>query len=71
MVAPIRLTPQTQQARRSIRQIAECFEAFGWVVTPPSEDLGEDFIAHIYFDGRATGVLFHIQAKSITNLQER
>lgn len=71
MVAPIRLTPQTQQERRSIRQIAECFETFGWVVTPPSEDLGEDFIAHIYFDGRATGVLCHIQAKSITNLQER
>lgn len=71
MVAPIRLTPQTQQARRSVRQIAECFEAFGWVVTPPSEDLGEDFIAHIYFNGRSTGVLFHIQAKSITNLQKR
>jgi predicted nucleotidyltransferase len=71
MVAPIRLTPQKQQERRSIRQIADCFEAFGWVVTPPSEDLGEDSIVHIYFDGRATGVLFHVQAKSITNLQKR
>jgi predicted nucleotidyltransferase len=46
-------------------------DEFGWIATPPDEDLGEDFIVHIYLDGRATGVTFHVQEKSVTNLHER
>jgi hypothetical protein len=71
MVAPIRYTPQKQQEKRSLHQISERLDEFGWMPTRPDEDLGEDLIVHLYFEGKATGVLFHLQAKSITNLHER
>jgi predicted nucleotidyltransferase len=60
-----------QQETRSRRQLAERFDEFGWVPSRPDPDLGEDFIVHIYFEGQATGVTFHVQLKSITNLQVR
>lgn len=71
MVAPPRLSPQKQQERQRRHQLAERLEAFGWIVTPPSEDLGEDFLVHIYYKGRATGVIFHLQLKSVTNLAKQ
>lgn len=71
MVAPVRYTPQKRQERISRRQLCERFDEFGWIATPPDEDLGEDFIVHIYLQGRATGVTFHVQEKSVTNLNER
>ncbi|MCK6624811.1 MAG: DUF4365 domain-containing protein [Anaerolineae bacterium] len=71
MVAPVRYTSQKQQERISRRQLCERLDAFGWIATPPDEDLGEDFIVHIYLQGRATGVTFHLQLKSVTNLNER
>ncbi len=71
MVAPVRYTFQKQQERISRRQLCERLDEFGWIATPPDEDLGEDFIVHIYLQGRATGVTFHLQLKSVTNLNER
>lgn len=71
MVAPVRYTPQKQQERISRGQLCERLDEFGWIATPPDEDLGEDFIVHIYLQRRATGVTFHLQLKSITNLNER
>lgn len=66
-----RFTPQIRQEQISRRQLAERLVTFGWLATSPEVDLGEDFIVHIYFDGRATGVTFHIQEKSVTNLLKR
>lgn len=71
MVAPIRDTPQQKQERISLSQIQERFDQFDWLPTKPNVDLGEDLIIHIYHEHRATGVLFHVQAKSVTNLIER
>lgn len=71
MVAPVRYTSQKQQERISRRQLCERLDEFGWIATPPDEDLGEDFIVHIYLQGRATGVTFHLQLKSVTNLNKR
>ena len=71
MNKPIRYTPQKQQERISRRQFCERLEEFGWIAGRPDEDLGEGFIVHIYFQGRATGVTFHVQLKSVTNLTER
>lgn len=70
MSEPIRLTNQKQQELISRKQLGERFVEFGWMPNSP-EDLGEDFIVHIYFHGRATGVTFHVQEKSVTNLHER
>ncbi|MDX1521454.1 MAG: DUF4365 domain-containing protein [Anaerolineae bacterium] len=71
MDKPTRLTPNKTQERISLHQFRERLEQFGWVATRPDEDLGEDFIVHIYFEGQATGVTFHAQIKSITNLDRR
>lgn len=65
-----RLTPAKQQELISRNQFAERLIQFGWMPHVP-EDLGEDFIVHVYFEGRATGVVFHVQIKSIINLQQR
>lgn len=67
---PRRLTPAKQQELISRNQFAERLIQFGWMPHVP-EDLGEDFIVHVYFEGRATGVVFHVQIKSIINLQQR
>ena len=66
-----RYSSQMQQEMRSRRQLCERLDEFGWVPSRPDADLGEDFVIHIYFEGQATGVTFHIQLKSITNLHER
>lgn len=71
MVKPVRSTPQMQQEQISRHQLSERLTAFGWQLTSPSPDLGEDFVVHIYFEGRATGVMFHVQEKSVTNLNDR
>jgi hypothetical protein len=49
-------------------QLCERLIDFGWLPSDPVLDLGEDFIAHIYIDDEATGVLFHIQEKSTRDL---
>ena len=63
-----RYTAQQQQELISRQQIAERFSEYGWIPTRPEVDLGEDFLIHIYNNGAATGVIFHVQAKSVTNL---
>lgn len=70
MITALRYTPQKQQELRSRHQLSERLTDFGWLPVVP-EDLGEDFIVHIYHEGRATGVNFYIQLKSVTNLKER
>lgn len=65
-----RFTPQIKQEQKSRKQIEERLTDFGWLATTPL-DLGEDYIVHIYMNGRATGVIFHIQAKSDTDLPKR
>lgn len=54
-----------RQEEISRHQLCERLVSFGWLATSP-KDLGEDFLVHIYHDGRATGVTFHVQEKSIT-----
>jgi predicted nucleotidyltransferase len=66
-----RYTLQKKQERISRHQLCERLDEFGWVPSSPAEDLGEDFLVHLYFQGQATGIIFHIQLKSITNLNER
>jgi len=66
-----RFSPQINQERISRKQIEERLVNFGWVATPPEVDLGEDYFIHIYIGGRATGVSFYAQAKSVTNLLQR
>lgn len=70
MATPVRYSTQLQQEQISRHQLCERLAEFGWVPTSPL-DLGEDFIVHIYHEGKATGVTFHIQLKSVTNLYER
>ncbi|MCP4421152.1 MAG: DUF4365 domain-containing protein [Chloroflexi bacterium] len=70
MSTALRYTPQKQQELRSRHQLSERLTDFGWLPTVP-EDLGEDFIVHIYHEGRATGVNFYVQLKSVTNLNKR
>ena len=70
MRAP-RFTPQLNQEQISRGQLHERLTKFGWVLSEPSVDLGEDFIVHIYLEGRATGITFHVQLKSVTDLVER
>jgi hypothetical protein len=65
-----RFSHELQQEQISRKQIEERFVQFGWIPSTPL-DLGEDFIVHIYLDGRATGVTFHVQAKSVTNIAMR
>lgn len=70
MKKAIRFTAEKQQELISRYQFCERVVEFGWIPVPP-EDLGEDFIIHIYYEGKATGVSFFAQEKSITNLEER
>lgn len=70
MSTAVRYTPQKKQELRSRHQLADRLTEFGWVPVVP-EDLGEDFIVHIYHEGRATGVNFFVQLKSVTNLNGR
>src|SRR5258706_6223948 len=70
MTEPIRFTPEKQQELISRNQFCERVVEFGWIPVPP-EDLGEDFIVHIYFEGKATGASFYVQEKSIVNLDAR
>lgn len=60
-----------QQEGISRDQISERLKEFGWIPSPTNIDLGEDFIVHIYIDGNPTGKTFHLQAKSVTNIDER
>ncbi|KAF0106418.1 MAG: hypothetical protein FD146_2589 [Anaerolineaceae bacterium] len=66
-----RYTSQIKQEQISRQQLSERFTDYGWIPTPVSTDLGEDFIVHIFIDNEATGVTFHLQEKSVTNLLER
>lgn len=71
MSTPVRDRPEFRQARKSIYQLCERLNDFGWLPNELNHDLGEDLNVRIYFDGRATGVVFHVQVKSITNLNQR
>jgi predicted nucleotidyltransferase len=70
LTKPIRFTAQKQQELVSRNQFQERLVGFGWKPTVP-EDLGEDIIVDVYFQGRATGVNFYVQLKSVTNLNAR
>jgi hypothetical protein len=59
-----------RQEEKSRGQLRACLADEGWTVAEP-KDLGEDFLVSIYHEGRATGVTFPIQLKSITDLHER
>lgn len=64
-----RSTVQLEQEKKSRLQLEECLSDFGWHLTSPNPDLGEDFIVEVYHDGQNTGVTFYIQEKSVTNLR--
>ncbi|MBN2002242.1 MAG: DUF4365 domain-containing protein [Anaerolineae bacterium] len=66
-----RFTNAMKQELISRRQLSERLIKFGWMPNDPTLDLGEDFIVHVYLGNRATGVTFHIQEKSVSNLPDR
>jgi hypothetical protein len=68
---PRRLIEQMQQEDISRFQFEERLSKFGWQTSKPQRDLGEDMQVQIYFDGQATGVTFHTQLKSVTDLEKR
>lgn len=70
MDKPIRFTPEKQQELISRSQLSARLVEFGLIPAPP-EDLGEDFVVSVFFKGRATGVPFYIQEKSVTDMHER
>src|SRR5258708_16699255 len=70
MTEPVRFTSEKQQELIRRSQFCERLVEFGWIPVS-SEDLGEDVIVHIYFEGRATGASFYVQEKSIINLDAR
>ena len=70
MATNVRFSPELRQEQISRQQLSERFLEFGWKPTAPL-DLGEDFIVDIYFEGKATGVNFYVQLKSVTNLEDR
>lgn len=65
---PKRFSQNTQQGHVGETQVLERFTKFGWLVAKPTLDLGEDFVVHIWNNGRATGIGFHVQVKSTNNL---
>lgn len=62
---------QLEQEKKSRLQLEERLTDFGWHLVAPNPDLGEDFIVEIYNEGQNKGVMFYIQEKSVTNIQER
>jgi len=60
-----------QQEQKSRDQVQELFDDVGWVASPPKLDLGEDFLVHIYLNAAATGIVFHLQVKSVTDIELR
>lgn len=66
-----RLTSAMRQELISRNQLSERLVEFGWMPNDSVLDLGEDFIVHVYLENRATGVVFHVQEKSVTNLYDR
>lgn len=66
-----RSSVQLEQEKKSRLQLEECLTDFGWHLSSPNPDLGEDFIVEIYNEGQNTGVTFFIQEKSVTNIEER
>ena len=66
-----RYTSQIKQEQISRQQLSERFIDYGWIPTPVNTDLGEDFMVHIFINNEATGITFHLQEKSLTNLLER
>jgi hypothetical protein len=64
------LFDSTGTGKKSRLQLEERLSDFGWHLTSPSPDLGEDFIVEIYHEGQNTGVTFYIQEKSVTNIEE-
>lgn len=63
-----RFTSEMKQELISRCQLGERLIEYGWLPGTPVLDLGEDFVVHIYLDSKATGVVFHIQEKSTSNL---
>jgi hypothetical protein len=70
MTTPVRFTSEKRQELISRNQFCERLVEFGWIPVSP-EDLGEDFVVHIYFEGQATGTSFYVQEKSVINLHDR
>jgi hypothetical protein len=60
-----------QQEGISRDQLSERFKTFGWIPNPTNIDLGEDFIVHILVNAEETGIVFHLQEKSIIDIDER
>ncbi|MHB1293810.1 MAG: DUF4365 domain-containing protein [Anaerolineae bacterium] len=58
-----RFSREKQQELISRGQLVERFAKMGWTAAEP-QDLGEDYIVSVYFEGKATGVSFYVQLKS-------
>ncbi|WP_437314654.1 DUF4365 domain-containing protein [Sorangium sp. So ce385] len=62
-----------QQEDRSAAQLrARLAEPeVGWLVDRRERDVGEDFLVHIYDQGISTGLMFHVQLKSVVDAEKR
>ncbi|WP_437619975.1 DUF4365 domain-containing protein [Sorangium sp. So ce1151] len=60
-----------QQEDRSAEQFRERLADVGWSVNPIERDMGEDFLVHIYDRGTPTGLMFHVQLKSVLDAERR
>ena len=66
-----RFSSQQKQELISLHQLQACFGKYGWPSDKIPTDLGEDLMVHIYSNGKAEGVAFYTQLKSITDLEQR
>lgn len=66
-----RYSREVQQEDRSAAQLRERLAEVGWLVDRRERDVGEDFLVHIYDQGISTGLMFHVQLKSVRDAEQR
>ncbi|WP_437659435.1 DUF4365 domain-containing protein [Sorangium sp. So ce1182] len=66
-----RYSREVQQGDRSAAQFRERLADVGWPVNPIERDLGEDFLVYIHDQGTPTGLMFHVQLKSVLDAERR
>lgn len=59
-----RFSAELRQEHRSLDQLSERLDEYGWLVNVLPRDLGEDVLVSIYDGGNFTGLSFFVQCKS-------
>ncbi|KYF75474.1 hypothetical protein BE17_19125 [Sorangium cellulosum] len=66
-----RYSREVQQEDRSAAQLRARLAEVGWLADRHERDVGEDFLVRIYDQGISTGLLFHVQLKSVLDAERR